>query len=234
MVAISNPVRYKAGLYVRLSNEAIESTSAGVTTNSVEAEMERESGSITNQKRFLKDFCSECGIEIYKIYADDGYSGSLGIWPEGSVQLLLGAVGVNKGGFQAHLLHGHREQVEAATVNCGAGHNMVAAAGNIEYRHEVGSLTGRSQHSGCTTLQRADFGRHCITGGICQTGIKIALCLQIKELAHILGCGILEGSALNDGDLAGFAVTGSITGLNAQSFGAQFLHRKSPHIFLEI
>ena len=76
MVAISNPVRYKAGLYVRLSNEAIESTSAGVTTNSVEAEMERESGSITNQKRFLKDFCSECGIEIYKIYADDGYSGA--------------------------------------------------------------------------------------------------------------------------------------------------------------
>lgn len=77
MVTISNPVRYKAGLYVRLSNEAVEeSTNAGVTTNSVEAERERESGSITNQKRFLKDFCNECGIEVYKIYADDGYSGA--------------------------------------------------------------------------------------------------------------------------------------------------------------
>ena len=75
MVTISNLSRYSAGLYVRLSNERIdEITNAEVISSDIDAD--RESGSITNQKRFLKNFCNECGIDIFKIYTDDGYSGA--------------------------------------------------------------------------------------------------------------------------------------------------------------
>ncbi len=75
MVTISNPSRYSAALYVRLSNERIDEITNGEVISS-DIDAERESGSITNQKRFLKNFCNECGIDIYKIYADDGYSGA--------------------------------------------------------------------------------------------------------------------------------------------------------------
>ena len=51
-----------------------EITNAEVISSDIDDE--RESGSITNQKRFLKNFCNECGIDIFKIYTDDGYSGA--------------------------------------------------------------------------------------------------------------------------------------------------------------
>ena len=75
MVTISNPSRYSAALYVRLSNERIDEITNGEVISS-DIDAERESGSITNQKRFLKNFCNECGIDIFKIYTDDGYSGA--------------------------------------------------------------------------------------------------------------------------------------------------------------
>ena len=73
MLTISNPERYIAGIYPRLSNEKIE-TINGTTT--IVNEDERESGSIANQKEFLKSFCRENKIKVYKTYKDDGYSGA--------------------------------------------------------------------------------------------------------------------------------------------------------------
>ena len=157
--------------------------------------------------------------------AEDG----LGVGPEGGVQLLLGAVRVKEGGFQTHLLHGDGEQVEAAAVDGGAGDDVVAAARDIEHSHKVGGLTGGGQHGGGAALKGADFGSHRVTGGVCQPGVEVALGFQIEELAHILGGFILEGRALDDGELAGLAVAGGVARLNAQGFGTQFLHRESPH-----
>ena len=75
MITISNPTKYIAGLYVRLSNEKIEEvTNTNVITKDID--VERERGSITNQKIFLKNFCRDSEIEVYKIYSDDGYSGA--------------------------------------------------------------------------------------------------------------------------------------------------------------
>lgn len=57
LITISNPERYVAGLYPRLSNERIEVKDGAVVESAVEDE--RESGSISNQKLFLKNFCRE-------------------------------------------------------------------------------------------------------------------------------------------------------------------------------
>ena len=72
MITISNPERYVAGLYTRLSNENIENEN-GVLVKTMG---EKESGSISNQKLFLKNFSKENSIKIYDIYVDDGYSGA--------------------------------------------------------------------------------------------------------------------------------------------------------------
>ena len=153
-----------------------------------------------------------------------------GVGTEGGVQFFLGAVRVDKGGFQTHFLHGDGEKVEAAAVDGGAGNDVIAASGDVEHRHEVGRLSGTGEHGGGAALQRADLGGDGVAGGICQTGVEIALGFQIKELSHILGGVVLECGTLDDGDLAGLAVFGRITGLNAQCFGAQLgIHEKSPH-----
>ena len=61
MITISNPERYIAGLYPRLSNENIEVSNGQVVETS---EDERESGSISNQKLFLNNY----DIPIYYIF----------------------------------------------------------------------------------------------------------------------------------------------------------------------
>ncbi len=55
--------KYKAALYIRLSNEDEDKDSA-------------ESNSVINQRMILKNFCDNTqDIEIYDYYVDDGYSG---------------------------------------------------------------------------------------------------------------------------------------------------------------
>jgi DNA invertase Pin-like site-specific DNA recombinase len=73
MIIVSNPEKYVAGLYERLSNENIEIGNGEVI---VSDEDERESGSISTQKIFLRNFCKENNIKIFDDYTDDGYSGA--------------------------------------------------------------------------------------------------------------------------------------------------------------
>lgn len=73
MITIANPEKYIAGLYERLSNEKIEVGNGEVIVTN---EDERESGSIQTQKAFLKSFCLDNNIRVYKDYTDDGVSGA--------------------------------------------------------------------------------------------------------------------------------------------------------------
>lgn len=73
MITISNPEKYTAGLYERLSNEKIEVGNGEVVINN---EDEKESGSISTQKLFNENFCKDNNIHIYRHYTDDGVSGA--------------------------------------------------------------------------------------------------------------------------------------------------------------
>ena len=73
MITIANPEKYIAGLYERLSNENIEVGNGEVIVTN---EDERESGSISTQKLFLRNFCKDNNIRIYDDYTDDGASGA--------------------------------------------------------------------------------------------------------------------------------------------------------------
>ena len=73
MITIANPEKYIAGLYERLSNENIELGNGEVMITN---EDEKESGSISTQKIFLRNFCKDNNIQIYDDYTDDGVSGA--------------------------------------------------------------------------------------------------------------------------------------------------------------
>ena len=138
----------------------------------------------------------------------------LGVRPEGSVQLLLGAQRVHKGGLNAHLLHGDGNEVEGAAVDGAGCHDMVTGLAEVEQGKEVGGLTTGGQHGGGAALQLADLLGHKVTGGVLQAGVEVAVGFQVEQLAHILAGGIFEGGGLDDGDLAGLAIAGRITALH--------------------
>ena len=73
MITIANPEKYVAGLYERLSNENIELGNGEVMVTN---EDEKESGSISTQKIFLRNFCKDNNIKVYDDYTDDGVSGA--------------------------------------------------------------------------------------------------------------------------------------------------------------
>ncbi len=73
MITIANPEKYIAGLYERLSNENIEVGNGEVIVTN---EDEQESGSISTQKLFLRNFCKDNNIQVYDDYTDDGVSGA--------------------------------------------------------------------------------------------------------------------------------------------------------------
>lgn len=73
MITIANPEKYIAGLYERLSNENIEVGNGEVIVTNDD---EQESGSISTQKLFLRNFCKDNNIQVYDDYTDDGVSGA--------------------------------------------------------------------------------------------------------------------------------------------------------------
>ena len=73
MITIACPEKYKAGLYERLSNENIEANDGEMIAASKD---ELESGSISTQKIFLRNFCKENKIKVHDDYTDDGFSGA--------------------------------------------------------------------------------------------------------------------------------------------------------------
>ena len=140
---------------------------------------------------------------------------SAGILAEGGVQLLLRAVRRDKACADAHLFHGHGDQIEAPSVDAGGCHDMSAAFADVEEGEKSRGLPGGGQHSRAAALERRDLCGDEIIGGILQTSVEIPALLQIEEPPHRLTAVVAEGGGLDDRDLAGLSVFRSIAGLNA-------------------
>jgi hypothetical protein len=107
---------------------------------------------------------------------------------------------------------------------------VVTAGCDIKYGKEVCRLTRGGQHSGRAALKSSDACGNGVAGGILETGVEVARCLKVKELAHILAGGIFEGGGLDDGNLSRLTVTGSITALHTLGFNSKILF----HIFTSL
>ena len=151
-----------------------------------------------------------------------------GVGPESGVQFLVRAVGRDEGGFDAHLRHGHADQIERTAVNAGGSHHMVAAGGQVEHGEEVRRLAGGGEHRRRATLQRRDFRGYVIVGGVLQAGVKISAGFQVEQLAHVLAGGVLKCRGLDNGNLPRLAVAGGVSPLNAFCFNAVIAHDQEP------
>ena len=183
---------------------------------------------VVNNQRNAMCVCSICEtLDIQNTQGGvcDGFAKDcLCIGFECRCKFFLCAVGRNEGEIDAHFLHGYREKVKCAAVDGGGCNDMIPAICNIEYGVEICRLSGGGQHCCCAAFQRSNFCRNQIAGGVLQSGIEIAGCLQIKKLPHVLTCVIFECGALVNGNLSGLPIAGGIATLYTFCFDTIFTH----------
>ena len=94
---------------------------------------------------------------------------------------------------------------------------------------KICSLTGRCQHRCHAPFQLGNLRRNRVIGRVLQTGIKISLCSQIKQSAHLFRGIIFECGALIDRKHSGFSVFRFPSALYADSVRSEcFLHMYVP------
>lgn len=96
----------------------------------------------------------------------------LGVRLERGLKFLFGAVRADEGAFDAHLAHGHVDEVERAAVDGGGGDDVVAVVADVEQREEVRRLAGRGEHRGRAAFQLADLRGDGVVGRILQAGVS--------------------------------------------------------------
>ena len=115
----------------------------------------------------------------------------LGVGLEGSLELLVGAVGGNKRAGDTHTAHGVGEQVVGAAVDGRTRDHVIGGAGNVKDRKEVRSHARAREHRSGAALHLADLSGNQIARGVLQTAVEVARLLQVKQLAHVLGRVVL-------------------------------------------
>ena len=93
---------------------------------------------------------------------------------------------------------------------------MVARAADVEQGVEVGGLSAAGEHGAHTALQGSNLAGHGVVGRVLQTGIEIALLLQVEEVGHFFGVVILESGALIDGQHPCLSIFWLPSSLNAE------------------
>ncbi|MPM86765.1 hypothetical protein SDC9_133857 [bioreactor metagenome] len=129
---------------------------------------------------------------------------------------------IDKRAFDAHFFQRYAEEIEGAAVDRGGGDEVVARFADVEDREKVRSLAGRGQHRSHAALQGADLGSDGVVGRVLQTGIEISLRLKVEQSPHIVAGVIFKSCALVDRQLAGHAVSGGISFVQALRFHALF------------
>ena len=99
---------------------------------------------------------------------------------------------------------------------------MVASLADVEDGIERGGLPGGGEHAAHAALEGVDLGGHGIVGGVGQSGVEVALVLEVEEACHLLAGVILEGGTLVDGQLLRLSLGGVPPTVNAKGFEVLF------------
>ncbi len=151
--------------------------------------------------------CEFLDIEYGTAGIADGFAKHRsGIGTESLLYFLFAIVGIDKGTFNTQFLQGDAKEIECATIDFVGSNDMAASLTDIKHGIEVGCLSATGQYRPCSTFELCNLLGHSIVGRILQTGIEIALFLQIEEHRHFFRVIIFKGSTLDDWQLNRFTV----------------------------
>ena len=138
-----------------------------------------------------------------------------GVLVHHGLDLSIGHVGGGESHLNAHLLQSDGEKVDGTAVDGGQGDDVLTGGGDVQHGGEVGGLTRGDQHGANASLHLGNLGLHAGEGGVGDAGVHVAVGLQVKEVAQVVGGIVLVGGALVDGQGAGLAVLGLVAALYA-------------------
>ena len=142
---------------------------------------------------FVSNFCKKFNIQDGKCRIRNGFAEhNFGIWLESCVQFFFSSIWGNEGCGDSHFGHGNRDQVEGSAINGRRSHNVVSALTDIEQSHEIGCLSGRSEHSCSSTLHCSNLGCNMVAGRILKAGVEIPLSFKVEKFSHILAGVVFE------------------------------------------
>ena len=172
----------------------------------------------------MGDACKLLDVENLTARVGDGLSKQcLGIGTERLVDFFLASFLRDEGALDAEFLQRNTKEVVGATIDLVAGNDMVASLADVEDGIEIGCLTRRGQYGTDTTFEGCNLLSHSVVGGVSQTGVEVAILLQVEEVGHLLCIVILERGALDDREYARFTILGLPACLYAECGGFEFL-----------
>ena len=187
----------------------------------------RREGIVDHQRHAVVVRClgKAFDVEHGKRGVGDGLAkDELGVGLESGLQLLIGAVGSDKGAGQTHATHGVGKQVVRTTVDGRARDHVIAGAGNVKDGKEVRGHARAREHRGGAALHLADLGGNQIARGVLQAAVEVARLLQVEQLAHVLGRVVLPRGGLVDGHLTRLRITRTIAALNTRGTDSLLAH----------
>ena len=105
---------------------------------------------------------------------------------------------------------------------------MISGSCYVEHCKEIGCLSRGCQHCRSAPFKSAYLRCHHVICGILQSCVEITICLQVKELSHMLTCCIFKSGALNNRNLSRFPVLRCVSRLYAFSFNTVI----SAHVYI--
>lgn len=149
---------------------------------------------------------------------------SLGVRAESLADFFFACVRVDEGDFNAELLHGDGKKVVGTAVNCGRTDEVIAAFADVENGEEVCSLTRAGEHTGDTAFEFRNLGRDEIVRRVLETGVEVAVCLEVEQVGHLIARVVLESGALINRENARFTFLRLPTALDAYGLIVKILH----------
>ena len=142
---------------------------------------------------------------------------------ESLVDFLFRCIRVDEGALNTQFLQRHTKEVIGSAIDFVGGNEVVASATDIEDGVEVGSLSAGGKHCSNTAFQCCNLLGNSIIGGVLQTGVEVALFLQVEEVGHLLRVVVFECGTLINGQHACLTVLGFPTCLYTEGRFLQIL-----------
>ena len=169
--------------------------------------------------------CKTLDVEHIAARVGDSLSEeSLGVGTESAVDFLIRSFLTDEGAVNTEFLECDTEEVIGATIDFVGNNNVITCLTDIEYCIEIGCLTAACEHCPYSSFERSYLLCYSIVGRILQTGIEIALLLQIEEVCHFLCVVILESCTLKDWKHTRFTILWLPPCLYAKSGSFKFVH----------
>ena len=150
-----------------------------------------------------------------------------GILVDLGLDLLVGHIGRDKTHLDAKTLQRDGKEIDGAAVDRGHGDKVLTCRGDVENGKQACGLTGGHQHCTNAALHVRNLCLYASKCGVGDTGVHVAVGLEVEQITDVVNVGVFVGGALHDREHAGLAVCRLVARLYAFCIDLVRRHERS-------